>query len=272
MQVQDRRLRAIIAITGSDLDAGPELEDLTGMIHARVVTEPVTIRRLYDVARSFQADIIHIVGHGTERGGEAQIVLDEGETLGATQAIRAMQLCGADCLILNACSVSQMASRVVLGGGSVCVYGNVDIPDRSAWEFPLMFYRELARLASLGEWGNYQRAYTVAAESAHDGIYGFQASYAHNARIFAVAGGNPAPVQLERLAMDLQSGLAEANRSLASLPALIATLRDLVSSGAASPPVTWGRLAWIFALLIVVSSVLTALVLWGVSQWPILMQ
>jgi hypothetical protein len=136
----------LIAPDMADINAIPEIRDLTRMHRVAVFSGSVHARDLYEYCRTNEVDIIHIVSHsdnGDDGNSNPIIVLSEGETLGPQDLVSMAHSCNAKLLFLNTCNSAVFASYATRRGVGAAIYTTRAIKDSSAWKAPMRFYSTL---------------------------------------------------------------------------------------------------------------------------------
>lgn len=159
-----------IAPDAAGVDSQPEMRDISSRKHTQVtvLSGPVTARDIYVHARDGY-DILHFVAHGGEEG----VGLSAGVVFSYQEVAQAARIASAKIVFFNSCETGKPASYVVHHGVLWAIFGNIQIPDATAWQHPNGFYSSLTDLSP----ATIVRSLRVADNASGD--YGYTISLEH---------------------------------------------------------------------------------------------
>jgi len=162
----------LIAPESSNIDSISEIRTLSGMHRVQTLNGTVTTQDVYQAARGQQIDALHFASHS----GPAGIQLSGDEVLSPEDIVTVSKLAEASLVFFNGCNTGKLASYATAHGIPYAIFANMDIPEFSAWKFPLAFY-EYIEHQNGHEKGSidYPLAFSQSG-TGQDGTYGFAVS------------------------------------------------------------------------------------------------
>lgn len=172
----------LIAPKHRTLDQIPEIRQLTSLHRTTVMNGDITVQDIFDEVRDYEYDIIHFATHLTNESHDEMYISDS-ETMNLVDTENILKLGKVKLVFFNFCNSARFATYVTNRGIPCAIYTTIEIPDRTAWRFPLAFYEQLKR-KEIDKLFSFLDIYEAAAPS--DGTYGWVAGTQYYRDIFGL--------------------------------------------------------------------------------------